>query len=249
MICSECNKEFDRGSNRQKYCKECKKIKRNGRQKKYRQSDLGKETAKTRRQSDKYKEDRREYDKTEKGKETKKRNADNYHKTDKYKKTLKIYSQSDKGKELKKKRDKRYSQSDKGKKIIRLAANAYKKTDKYKKYNRKYEKEKRQSDPLYKIKNAVRGRLYKFLKVKNMKKRNKTFEIVGCTPKFLKEYLEKQFQPGMTWKNHTVNGWHIDHKIPLDFANTFEDMEKLSHYTNLQPMWATENLKKGNKVV
>ena len=67
MICSQCKKEFVRGSNSQKYCKECKKILKIKRDKRYRQSDLGKETAKTRKQSDKYKEDRREYDKTEKG--------------------------------------------------------------------------------------------------------------------------------------------------------------------------------------
>jgi hypothetical protein len=82
-----------------------------------------------------------------------------------------------------------------------------------------------------------------------MIKSNSTFKIVGCTPRFLKEYLEKQFQPGMTWKNHTVNGWHIDHKIPISAAKTQEDINRLAHYTNLQPMWATENLKKGNKII
>jgi hypothetical protein len=249
MICSQCNKEFVRDSNSQKYCKECRKIKRNERQRKYRQSDLGKVTTKKRRQTDKYKEDRREYDKTEKGKATKKRNVDNYHETDKYKKTSKLYRQSDKGKESKKQINKKYRQSDKGKEKSRLYTKKYKKTDKYKKYSRKYEKEKRQSDPLYKIKDTVRGRLYKFLKVRNMKKTNKTFEMVGCTPQFLIKYLEKQFQPGMTWDNHTVDGWHIDHKIPLDSANTLEDVEKLSHYTNLQPLWAEENLKKSDKII
>ena len=75
--------------------------------------------------------------------------------------------------------------------------------------------------------------------------------MVGCTPEFLKKYLEKQFhhhpdthQP-MNWLNYTVHGWHIDHRTPLDSAKTPEDVEKLMHYTNLQPMWATENWKKG----
>ena len=77
--------------------------------------------------------------------------------------------------------------------------------------------------------------------------------MVGCTPEFLKEYLEKQFYPRlitsevMTWKNHGFYGWHIDHIIPLDRAKTLEDIEKLCHYTNLQPLWMEENIKKSNK--
>jgi hypothetical protein len=51
----------------------------------------------------------------------------------------------------------------------------------------------------------------------------------------------------MTWKNHTMKGWHIDHKVPLDSAKTPKDVEKLMHYTNLQPLWAVDNLKKGKK--
>jgi len=61
--------------------------------------------------------------------------------------------------------------------------------------------------------------------------------------------LEKQFKPGMTWKNHTLHGWHVDHIDPLDLAMTPEDIEELCHYTNLRPMWATDNRKKGNKII
>ena len=86
-----------------------------------------------------------------------------------------------------------------------------------------------------------------FLKVKNIRKKNKTFEIVGCTPEFLKEHLEKQFVDGMTWENR--GEWHIDHKIPLSSAKTEEELYKLCHYANLQPLWAEENLKKGNKII
>ena len=80
-----------------------------------------------------------------------------------------------------------------------------------------------------------------------MRKTNKTFKMVGCTPKFLKEYLEKKFKPGMTWDNHTINGWHVDHIIPLDSAKNEEDVKRLMHYTNLQPLWALDNIKKSNK--
>ena len=77
--------------------------------------------------------------------------------------------------------------------------------------------------------------------------------MVGCTPEFLKEYLEKKFYPHpkskelMTWKNNTIRGWHVDHIKPLDKARTPEDVEKLMHYTNLQPMWMEENIRKSNK--
>ena len=88
-----------------------------------------------------------------------------------------------------------------------------------------------------------------YLRLKGLTKTNKTFTIVGCTPAELKIHLEKQFKPGMTWWNHTPKGWHIDHIIPLASAETIEETEKLSHYTNLQPMWAKENMKKGNKIL
>jgi hypothetical protein len=78
-------------------------------------------------------------------------------------------------------------------------------------------------------------------------KRNKTFDIVGCSPYDLKEHLEKQFVSGMTWENRSE--WHIDHIIPLSSAKTEDELYRLCHYTNLQPLWAEENLKKSNKII
>ena len=101
----------------------------------------------------------------------------------------------------------------------------------------------------------VRARLLQFVKASDIKKTNKTFVMVGCTPEFLKKHLEKQFYPHpitnekMTWKNHTKKGWHVDHIDPLSLAMTPEDVVVLMHYTNLQPLWAEENLKKGNKII
>jgi hypothetical protein len=93
----------------------------------------------------------------------------------------------------------------------------------------------------------VRGRVNKFLKSKNITKTNKTFDIVGCTPEFLKEHLEQQFTEGMSWDNQ--GKWHIDHIIPLSSAKTEEEIYKLCHYTNLQPLWAEDNLNKGCKIL
>jgi len=53
----------------------------------------------------------------------------------------------------------------------------------------------------------------------------------------------------MNWKNHGKFGWHIDHIIPLSSAKTDEEVFKLCHYKNLQPLWAFENLSKGDKII
>jgi len=59
-------------------------------------------------------------------------------------------------------------------------------------------------------------------------------------------YIEKQFTKGMSWKNH--GEWHIDHIIPLSSAKTEKELYELCHYTNLQPLWKTDNLSKNNKI-
>ena len=73
---------------------------------------------------------------------------------------------------------------------------------------------------------------------------------LGCTISELKLYLEEQFQNGMSWDNWGMDGWHIDHKIPLvSFDLTIrEQLLQAVHYTNLQPMWAVENMQKGSKL-
>lgn len=76
-------------------------------------------------------------------------------------------------------------------------------------------------------------------------KDKKTQEIVGCTFEELKLHIENQFTEGMTWENYGTDGWHIDHVKPLAMANTKEEIIASNHYTNLQPMWQLDNLKKG----
>ena len=103
---------------------------------------------------------------------------------------------------------------------------------------------------LYKLKINVRNRVKSFIKSVNFDvKTNNTYNLVGCTPKELKTYLEKQFTEGMSWDNHKLNGWHIDHITPLSSAKTEDDVHKLCHYKNLQPLWCNENYKKGTKVL
>jgi hypothetical protein len=125
------------------------------------------------------------------------------------------------------------------------------KTKIYRKNNKNirniYESTKKKNNPVYLLLCGMRSRLCSYLKKSNITKKNKTFDIVGCSPEFLKEHLEKQFTEGMCWENR--DKWHIDHIIPLSSANTEEELYKLCHYTNLQPLWAEENIKKSNKIV
>jgi len=77
------------------------------------------------------------------------------------------------------------------------------------------------------------------------KKTSKTENMLGCKFDFFKNYIEKQFTEGMTFKNY--GDWHLDHIKPLALAKTEEDVITLNHYTNFQPLWAKDNFKKGSK--
>jgi len=117
----------------------------------------------------------------------------------------------------------------------------------WRKNNPNYTTERKKIDPIFKLIKNTRRRLKRFLDINYITKRSKTFEIIGCTPQQLKEHIEKQFTDGMSWDLIGEN-IHIDHIIPLSSAKTEEEIYKLCHYTNLQPLWAKDNLKKSNKV-
>jgi hypothetical protein len=110
-----------------------------------------------------------------------------------------------------------------------------------------YESNKKKNNPIYSLLCGMRSRLCNYLKKSDITKKNKTFDIVGCTPQSLKEHLETQFIDGMSWDKRSE--WHIDHIIPLSSAKTEEELYSLCHYTNLQPLWAEDNLKKSNKIL
>jgi hypothetical protein len=105
-----------------------------------------------------------------------------------------------------------------------------------------------QTDILYKLKINIRNRVKLFLQSKNFNiDVNRTYDIVGCSPEELRNYIELKFVNEMSWENY--GDWHIDHITPISFANNEGDVYKLSHYTNLQPLWKEDNLKKGNKLI
>lgn len=135
------------------------------------------------------------------------------------------------------------------KEIIRAQQKEYSKL--YCKNNRdklnEYSRNRRRQDPIHKMKNILRTRIYYFLKSKSFIKNKKTEDIIGCCYDDFKKHIEELFKENMSWENH--GEWHIDHIIPLDSAITDCDILKLCNYKNLQPLWANENLKKSNKII
>lgn len=101
----------------------------------------------------------------------------------------------------------------------------------------------------YRLALKLRNRIRECMKISNIKKYAHTLEILGCPLEFLKDWFKFRFDNDMTFENHgTV--WHIDHVIPcslFDFTDDTEQ-ERCFHWTNLQPMKASDNFKKGNRV-
>lgn len=111
---------------------------------------------------------------------------------------------------------------------------------------RAYKKHRLATDPVFKLKATMRRRLSLFLSLNQYVKEQSTFQMIGCTPEFLKAHLEALFHPGMSWENKHL--WQIDHIIPLKRATNKEQVLELFHYTNLQPLWNKDNLNKGAKM-
>lgn len=103
------------------------------------------------------------------------------------------------------------------------------------------------SDFNFKLSDILRSRLNKA--IKNNQKAGSAVADLGCSIEELKIHLESQFQEGMSWGNYGLKGWHIDHIKPLaSFDLTKEEeLKEACHYTNLQPLWAEDNLSKGAK--
>ena len=113
----------------------------------------------------------------------------------------------------------------------------------WRKNNTKINKEK---NPLFKLQCNLRSLISKSISRQGYKKNTKSQKIIGCDFIELKTYLEKQFTEGMNWDNY--GRWHIDHIYPSSLAKTEEEIIKLNHYTNFQPLWAEDNIRKGNKI-
>ena len=138
------------------------------------------------------------------------------------------------------------------KEILAIKKKVYNKNNPRTEYKRKWKsnnkkrlsdqaKQRYDSEPLYRLTVGLRNRIQKVFKGLNKSKTSK--ELLGVNDiQFIFNYMESKFQLGMSWGNY--GKWHVDHVIPLCTAKTEKELENLCHYTNLQPLWAKDNLKK-----
>lgn len=113
-------------------------------------------------------------------------------------------------------------------------------------WRRERKKIRMKTDSIYRFKMKMSNRIRDILKGK--KKSSTTLKLLGCSIAEAKRHLESQFKAGMTWENHEIDGWHIDHIRPcasFDLSDPIQQKECF-HYTNLQPLWAKDNLAKSD---
>ena len=128
-----------------------------------------------------------------------------------------------------------------------------KKKQEYTKNNREqlnnYYNNRRKNDPTFKLTDNLRSRTRAAFKSKNVNKNNKTFELIGCCQKFLRDWIENQLYGEMTMENYG-QVWQIDHALPITSFNLFkeDELRKCFNWRNLRPMYSKENMSKGDKV-
>jgi predicted transcriptional regulator len=123
--------------------------------------------------------------------------------------------------------------------------------EKWRSTKRNYERNRKASDPLYKLISNFRTAIYQVLKESNVEKNGHYFDILQYSPEELIIHLEKQFKDDMTWDNYGV--WHVDHKLPITSFDIQEigdeEFMKCWCLDNLQPMWGEDNIRKSNKLL
>lgn len=149
----------------------------------------------------------------------------------------------EKNKEKNKRRRKKYYEENREKELTR--GRKYSELNKDKK--NKYRRERFKYDELFRLSMNIRSLIYQKIKNNGYTKKSKTNEILGCSFNEFKNYLESKFESWMSWDNYgkyngELNfGWDIDHIIPISSAKTEEELLKLNHYTNLQPLCSKVN--------
>jgi hypothetical protein len=117
------------------------------------------------------------------------------------------------------------------------------------KYDIEYKRNRRKGDILYKISDNISRNLRKALTKGGYRKGSRTGEIVGLDWVEFKEWIERNWEDGMSWENYGqgVGRWNIDHTIPQCSGDSEDEIVRLNHWTNLKPMWAVQNASKNGK--
>lgn len=110
-------------------------------------------------------------------------------------------------------------------------------------------KKRYEKDGFFRVTTQLRKYVRRYFDIKTNPR--KTMDVVGCTPQELKIKIELKFEEWMSWDNYGYGKgkWVIDHIIPLSSATNIEELYKLCHYSNLQPLCWEENMKKSNKII
>ena len=110
-----------------------------------------------------------------------------------------------------------------------------------------YRRNRYANDPLNKLKCSIRYNCWRVSDAVKQDKEMRSLEYLGCSIEEFKLHIESLWLDGMSWDNH--GEWHIDHEVPLDwYVKNKDDPWEANHYTNLQPLWAMDNLSKGNRL-
>ena len=113
--------------------------------------------------------------------------------------------------------------------------------------NKEYFKKRRMTDPLFKLSCNIRKRISESLSKKGYTKKSRTFDILGCSYKDFKEHIESHWEDWMNWDNYGIyngkenNGWEYDHIVPVSSAECEEDIYRLNHHSNIQPLCSYVN--------
>jgi hypothetical protein len=213
-------------------------------QKAHEQSPEGKAKQKAYRQSPKYKAYQKAYEQSPEYKAKKKA----YKQSPEYKARQKAYREQPEIKSRYEARQAAYQEQPEIKSLIRARSKAWRKNnpERMKVLNKASHEKRLKEDPLYaatiKLRSAVHNAFYRIGK----NKPTDTQTLLGCSWEEAKAHIESLFKEGMSWENH--GEWHIDHIIPVAYFRQIQNLDSMNHISNLQPLWAEENIEKSDTV-
>jgi hypothetical protein len=111
----------------------------------------------------------------------------------------------------------------------------------------RYQKQRSETDFIFRESKKIKNLVSKTFRDKGYSKKSRVHDILGCSYEEFLKHIQGQFLEGMNWDNR--NNWHLDHIIPISLAKTYNDIIASNHYTNFQPLWAIDNIRKGNKII